>query len=61
MLLENIKEDLEKYLDKLFEIVSLEKEDIFVLGCSTSEILGESIGKKSSLEIGEIIVNTLIE
>ncbi len=61
MLLENIKEDLEKYLDKLFEIVSLEKEDIFVLGCRTSEILGESIGKKSSLEIGEIIVNTLKE
>lgn len=34
--------------------------DIFVLGCSTSEVLGLKIGKGSSQEIGSLIIETLI-
>lgn len=34
--------------------------DLFVLGCSTSEILGVQIGKGSSEEIGELIIETLL-
>ena len=34
--------------------------DIFVLGCSTSEIAGGVIGKNSSQEIGEWVVETLL-
>jgi len=34
--------------------------DIFVLGCSTSEVLGIQIGKGSSQEVGSLIIETLI-
>ena len=34
---------------------------IFVLGLSSSEVLGGHIGKNSSLEIGEVIVKTLLD
>ncbi len=34
--------------------------DIFVLGCSTSEVLGMQIGKGSSQEVGSLIIETLI-
>ncbi len=34
--------------------------DIFVLGCSTSEVLGLQIGKGSSQEVGSLIIETLI-
>jgi uncharacterized protein YwlG (UPF0340 family) len=34
--------------------------DIFVLGCSTSEVLGVQIGKGSSQEVGSLIIETLI-
>ena len=38
----------------------LKAGDIFVLGCSTSEIAGGVIGKNSSQEIGEWVVETLL-
>ncbi|MHC5188187.1 TIGR01440 family protein [Enterococcus cecorum] len=38
----------------------LKAGDIFVLGCSTSEIAGGVIGKNSSKEIGEWVVETLL-
>ena len=44
-----------KYTDKT------EAGDIFVLGCSTSEIGGGRIGKASQPEYGEWVVKSLIE
>lgn len=38
----------------------LKAGDMFVLGCSTSEIAGGVIGKNSSQEIGEWVVETLL-
>lgn len=38
----------------------LKAGDIFVLGCSTSEIAGGVIGKNSSQEIGEWVVENLL-
>ena len=37
------------------------KGDLFVLGCTTSEVVGGVIGKNSSAEVGQWIVSTLIE
>ncbi|ETA74108.1 TIGR01440 family protein [Ligilactobacillus equi] len=46
-------------LEELLAQADLQAGDIFVLGCSSSEVLGHQIGKHSSLEIGRIIVKTI--
>ncbi len=38
---------------ELVEVAKLEKGDIFVVGCSSSEMLGEKIGSHSSLDAAE--------
>lgn len=38
-----------------------QKGDIFVLGCSSSEVIGGRIGQQSSQEVGKVIVASLIE
>ncbi|WYJ98415.1 hypothetical protein DOK67_0002726 [Enterococcus sp. DIV0212c] len=55
------QEQLVRGLNEYFEQADLEAGDIFVLGCSSSEVAGGVIGKNSSLEIGEMIVSTLKE
>lgn len=38
----------------------LRKGDLFMLGCTTSEIVGGHIGKNSSQEVGQWVVSTLL-
>ena len=38
--------------EELLEAAHLETGDIFVVGCSSSEIMGGRIGKDSSMEAG---------
>jgi TIGR01440 family protein len=57
------KQDLVQTLTTMVNDVlaqaQLKKGDLFVLGCSTSEINGGVIGKNPSKEIGEWIITTL--
>lgn len=56
-----ISDDLLQALDELFAVApQLEKGDIFVLGCSSSEIAGGRIGKASNIVAGEIVIATLV-
>lgn len=55
----NIKNDLNKALCELFEVANLEKDSILVVGCSSSEVLGEKIGTGGSLDCATEIFNTL--
>ena len=55
-----IKVNLEKAITELIVAANLKENDILVLGCSSSEILGRAIGKGSSLEIGELVVTTIL-
>ena len=34
--------------------------DLFVLGCSTSEILGQAIGQASNQELGQLVIESLL-
>lgn len=59
--------DLKKLSDETSRIVvdilersAIKKGQIFVLGLSSSEVAGGIIGKNSSLEIGEVIVETIL-
>ncbi|WP_422389708.1 TIGR01440 family protein [Candidatus Enterococcus dunnyi] len=55
------QEQLTTGIQEYFEKTSFKAGDIFVLGCSSSEIFGGVIGQNSRLDIGEGIVSTLKE
>lgn len=57
---EELKNDLNLYLDELLNKIDLEEDDIFVLGCSTSEVKGSNIGKDTDIDV-EVIVETVKE
>ena len=56
-----IREDLEICMNELIEKAKFEEGDIFVLGCSTSEVKGKHIGKDTDIEVGKLIVETIKE
>ena len=51
--IENITAQLEKIAEELIEKANLTTNDIVVVGCSSSEILGDNMGTNSSPELGE--------
>lgn len=58
---EELKSNLNLYLDELLRKIDLEEDDIFVLGCSTSEVKGNNIGKDTDIDVGKVIVETVME
>lgn len=58
--LDSIREDIVQALDILRGRGALTPGKVLVLGCSSSEIAGESIGKGSSQDIGDTVVDTLL-
>lgn len=58
------KQQIQKQLNGILQDIEKEylfqKGDIFVLGCSTSEIQGGQIGKASNQEIGQWVVETCL-
>lgn len=57
--MQKIKNDVIEVLEELLSIAKLEKGDILVVGCSSSEVAGQKIGTYSSEEIGKAIFETL--
>ena len=54
-MLNEIKNQAEKATRELCEVAGLKKGDIFVVGCSSSEVGGEKIGTSSSEDIGKAV------
>lgn len=48
-------------LDAFFLKAHLKPGQILVLGCSTSEVIGQQIGQGSSLEVAEVLLPPLLE
>lgn len=59
MNIEKIKKDLSICIKELIKESNLQKDDIFILGCSTSEIKGSIIGKDTDIDIAKIIVSSI--
>lgn len=59
--LEKIDLQWRKALQEFFSQVNLRPQDILVLGCSTSEVLGQNIGKGGSLKVAEVLLPPLLE
>ncbi len=56
-----IKNDAKCAVEELISIAQLKKGDIFVAGCSSSEVGGEKIGTNSSFEIGGAVFEGIYE
>ena len=50
---QKIKEQSRQVVTELIEAAKLEAGDLLVIGCSSSEMIGETIGKGSSLEAAQ--------
>lgn len=59
--LSNIIAQTKQVCSELLEQAHLEKQDILVVGCSSSEIAAHRIGSYSSAEIGEAVFRTIQE
>ncbi len=53
--MENIKKQAEQAINELLEVAQLKKGDILVIGCSSSEIVGGTIGKNSSIDAAKAV------
>lgn len=54
-----IQEQAKSALTELLSVSGLQKGDILVVGCSSSEIVGETIGHGSSLEAAETVFEAI--
>ncbi|HCO05035.1 MAG TPA: TIGR01440 family protein, partial [Enterococcus faecalis] len=52
-----LKEQLVTITEEVITAGNLKKGDLFVLGCTTSEVVGGVIGKNSSAEVGQKAVS----
>ena len=59
-MIEQIKEEARRALSELLETAKLRKGDIVVVGCSSSEIVGQKIGTCSSMEAAEAVFDSLM-
>lgn len=58
---ESIQQQLKTITNDVLDAANLRAGDTFVLGCTTSEIVGGTIGKNSSQEVGQWVIEALKE
>ena len=58
---EKIYTQTKAVMEEMWEKAKLQKGDIFVVGCSTSEVIGAKIGTNSSPEIAEVLFEALYD
>lgn len=54
-----IRNQVKSIMTELLEVANLKKGDIFVVGCSSSEIIGQKIGKGSSPEVANEVFDVI--
>jgi len=54
-MLDKIKAEATQAIEELLQVANLAPGDLFVIGCSTSEVAGAHIGKAGSEEVAETI------
>ena len=54
-----IKNQTKTIMTELLEVANLKKGDIFVVGCSSSEIIGQKIGKGSTPEVANEVFHVI--
>lgn len=59
LLVEKIRQQVEAAAEELIEAAEPKRGQVFVVGCSTSEVLGNKIGTAGSLEAAKVIFDAL--
>ena len=59
-MLNTIKEQTRQAVTELLDAAHLQPGDVLVVGCSSSELLGEKIGTASSMDAAAAVVDTLL-
>jgi uncharacterized protein (TIGR01440 family) len=57
--LQQIGCDVRKAVEELFSLVEVKQGQVFVVGCSTSEVQGERIGSAGSDEVAKVLLTEL--
>lgn len=60
-MLDTIQKEVQAAIRELLELLDLQAGDLLVVGASTSEVVGETIGQASNKEIGYRIIETLLK
>ncbi|MGS0764518.1 TIGR01440 family protein [Syntrophomonas curvata] len=60
VVLNEINASVQTTLGELLNVAELKQGQILVVGCSTSEVQGEKIGKASSMEVAEAILDGIL-
>lgn len=60
-MLDQVWEEARQAAEQICEVAKLQKGQILVVGCSTSEVAGHKVGSSSSPEIGQAIFDGLME
>lgn len=55
------KQQIERLLLEVEQQIFFKENDLFIIGCSTSEIIGEKIGTAGGLEVAEVLFGPLKE
>ncbi|MBE7054169.1 MAG: TIGR01440 family protein [Ruminococcaceae bacterium] len=58
-MIDKIKKELETVVNEIIEVSKIKEGDIFVVGCSSSEVCGSKIGTNSNVDVGKIIFETI--
>lgn len=56
---ETLQKELTVIVNDVLKAAKLKKGNVFVLGCTTSEIVGGQIGENSSQEVGQWVIETM--
>ena len=57
----DIKNETKDAIKELLEISKIKKGDILIIGCSSSEIMGEKIGSASSIDTAQAVFDGICE
>ena len=60
-ILQQWSNEFQLIIDEYIEQVQLTKNDLLVIGCSTSEVMGEKIGTQSTKEVAQLIFDNLLK
>ena len=59
--IDSIKRQTEKIMEELLAVLDYPENSIFLMGCSSSEVLGKTIGKATNADIGEAVVTVVMK
>ena len=59
-MLEKIKQDAIAAVSELLDVAKLQAGDLLVIGCSSSEMVGEKIGTHSSVDAANALADAIL-